>query len=153
MPISRDTITTALYDRLQSKVTLCNTFARKWIAAQDIGTDQQPALLLLEGDESSSADPMEPPLWTMEFAVVVYVRTNDVDSPGAKLSNIIDQIEGALERQTGESVLNTHYNTSLGIPKQVQRAWIAGPIEKEDGSNTGGQGWISLTIHVWAIPG
>ena len=151
MPLARETIYAALFARLQARVTLCTTFSRKWLSADKVGIDQQPALLCLEGDEIPRDDPTLPPVWTLEAQIVVYARTNDTPTPGKVLSNILDQIEGALERDN-ESVISAHFNTSLGLPLTVERAWIAGPVEKEDGALTNGQGWISVPIHILAIP-
>jgi hypothetical protein len=148
MAISRETIYAALFARLQTKVTLCKTFKRKWVAAQGIGADQQPALLCLEGHESPKAEPALAPIWTLEVAVVVYARTNDTDTPGTILSNILDQIETALELQNNEGQRFTNWNTTLGGLQGVQRAWIAGAVEKEDGMLTGGQGWMTLPVHI-----
>ena len=151
MPISRDAIYAALFARLQAKVTLCKTFSRKWLEAMQIGVEQQPALLCLEGHETPRDDPILPPIWTLEAAVVVYARTNDTPTPGTVLSNILDQIEGALERQNTEGGMPSHFQTTLGL-QGVQRAWIAGSVDKEDGAVTGGQGWILVPIHILAIP-
>ncbi len=154
MPLSRDAIAAALFTRLSSKVTLCKTFSRKWLEAQQVPIEQQPALLCLEGSETPHEmhdDQELPPVWTLEFAVVVYARTNDTPIPGKVLSDILDQIEGALERSNTEGGMPGRYHTTLGI-QNVQRVWIAGAVQKEDGMETGGQAWMSLPIHILAVP-
>lgn len=145
--ISREPIYAGLFSRLQTQVTLCKTFSRKWIAAQEIGIEQQPALLCLEGSELPHTEPRLPTIWTLEAVVVVYVRTNDTATPGTILSNVLDQIEGALEMQSSESRLVNGWQTTLGI-QGVQRAFIGGAVAKEDGALTGGQGWMTLPIHI-----
>src|SRR6267142_810598 len=148
MAISREAIYAALFARLKAQVGLCKTFSRKWLHAQEGGNEQQPALLCLEGNELPRDEPPRPPVWTLEATVVVYARTNDVATPGTVLSNILDQIEAALEFQAADGVnFFTEVHTMFGI-RGVQRAWIAGQVQKEDGAETGGQGWITLPIHI-----
>jgi hypothetical protein len=112
MAISREPIYAALFARLQSKVTLCKTFARKWIEPQQIGQDQQPALLCLEGKQTPNDRSPLPPIWTLEATIVVYARTNDTATPGTILSNILDQIESALEIQPAKERCSSARSTA-----------------------------------------
>lgn len=148
--IAGETIYAALFARLQSLVPLCNRFERKWLEAQQIEPEQQPALLCLEGDEMASDDVTAPTTYVLEAVIVVYARTNDSATPGTVLSNILDQIRAALEPQPAEGGIGYRVHTTLG--GLVDSAAIVGHIEKEDGSMTAGQGWLSLTVRIAAFP-
>jgi hypothetical protein len=151
MAINREAIYAALYARLQAKVTLCKTFSRKWIEPQQIGQDQQPALLCLEGKQTPNDRSPLPPIWTLEAMIVVYARTNDTATPGTILSNILDQIESALEIQPAEgAVFFRSIHTTLGL-STVQKVWIASEVEPEDGAMSGGQGWFTVPVHILAV--
>lgn len=147
MAIVRDTVYAALYARLKAQVTLCRVFSRKWVDAQN--ADTQPMMLVLEGNETPSDQPPAHPVWTLHAVVIVYVRTNELDAPGAALSAIIDQVESALEMQAGDSftTMFTEVHSNLGV-QGVQRAFISGEVSKEDGSLTQGQGLIEIPISI-----
>lgn len=148
--IAGESIYAALFARLRSSVTLCKRYERKWFEPQQIDPDHQPALLCLEGHEVASNDGALPTSYVLEAAIVVYARTNDTDTPGTVLSNILDQIKAAFEPQGTDGWIGVKAHTTLG--GLVDSAAIVGPIEKEDGALTGGQGWISLTVRIDALP-
>src|SRR4051812_12991608 len=98
----------------------------------------------------AGGDAAEPTSYVMAAVIVVYLRTNDTATPGTAISIILDQIKAALEPQAGEARTGIRAHTSLG--GLVDGAAIVGQIEKEDGSLTSGQGWISLTVRIDAFP-
>lgn len=148
--ISGETIYAALFARLQSQVTLCKRFERKWFEPAQIDADHQPALLCLEGNEIASDDVSVPTSYILEADIIVYARTNDSSTPGTVLSLILDQIKAALQPQGSEGVIALDAHTSLG--GIVDSAAIVGTIEKEDGTLTGGQGWLSAAVRIVAFP-
>lgn len=148
--ISGESIYSALFERLKATVTLCRRFERKYVEAQQFDPDQQPALLCLEDDEAASDDDTTPTAYVMGAVVIVYVRTNDTAVPGTAISNILDQIKAALQPQVGDAMLGLAAHTNLG--GLVESAAIVGQIDKEDGTLTGGQGWISLSVRIVAFP-
>lgn len=148
--ISGETIYAALFERLKATVTLCKRFERKWFEPGQIDAEHQPALLCLEDNEVASDNVAAPTSYILEAVVIVYVRTNDTAVPGTAISNILDQVKAALEPQSPDTMLGLRPHTNLG--GLVDTAAIVGPIEKEDGTLTGGQGWISLTVRMVVVP-
>jgi hypothetical protein len=149
MAISRETIYAALATRMQAKVTLCKTFARKWVEAQQAGADQQPMLLCLEGDESPRDEPPLPPIWLLSVDVVVYARTNDSATPGTVLSNILDQIESALEPQPTEGSRRRARTRTSGSPA-CSGCGSPGPSRRKTGPRPAGKRGCSSRSASWS---
>lgn len=149
MAISREAIYAALMARMQAKVPGIVTFSRKLVDYDQVDATQQPALLVIEGDQNGMASsPSLPMKWTLGAHLILYVRTAESATPATPLLNVLDAIEAALERQPGEgnafSADDQRYTTLGGL---VRHARIAGAVQVQPGAE-GEQGIAIVPIEM-----
>jgi hypothetical protein len=146
MPFVRKDIADALYERLREKVEGVKTWGRRF-EPQRLAAEQQPAALVIgTGKQSVDADPLRPPVWTIEYEVRLYVRNpggDREDDPDDALNDLVDSVETALRAQPGEQARG--YWTNLG--GVCERAFISGDVEIADGEQAG-QGVAAIPISV-----
>ena len=140
MSLNREAIMVALAARLSS-IPGVVTFARRFKPWNEVGAALQPAVFLVGGNEHAKADRMRPTIWTLKPTLYLYCR-NDSDpsaSGSTALNQILQAIEGALERTAGEvSTPNGPFQDPSDSPHTtlgglVDSVLISGEIETDEG--------------------
>jgi hypothetical protein len=155
MAINRDAIYEALSQRMQTRTTGFQTFQRKYVDYTQVPAGDQPALIVIEGDQDAMhSSPSLPTKWNLQAILVVYARTTDQVKPGSTLLNLIDSVEAALERQPGEgtgvfaNAQDERFTTLGGL---VRRAWIGGRVQVDPGPE-GEQGIAIIPVEILVDP-
>lgn len=124
MALDREAIFSALMARLEANVEGVKFFTRSVTEWRNASASKQPALLLVGGDESPRREQpgegySQPPVWTLSPRIHVYARNADSKddngrrAPDVQINTIASQVEAALERQSGEMVME-RWHTTLG---------------------------------------
>jgi hypothetical protein len=133
---TREQIFTALFtlgqgvswvDPVSGNVVTWATTARRIKTPDQIGVDDQPALLQAEANESFSQITKMPSKRTLSAAWVIYLRAYDAPAPtGPLLNAVMDAVEGAFapDDLSGEAC------TLGGL---VTHCWIDGTVFKDPG--------------------
>lgn len=134
MAIDREAIYVALFQRLQT-IPGFVTMSRRWRHMDDVLQVEQPALFLLQGNETPQEVRGMPPQWRLEPTIVIYAR-HDSDPnivPGTALNGLIQSVEAALEKQFSDGPYGgpNEWSTTLGgLCSYVK---IAGQIVTDEG--------------------
>lgn len=142
--VSREAVMEALFAKLKLAVLrppaptdtkAFNYYARNWIAYNQLGDNQKPALFMLEEDEDAERRRagMPPRRLTMAVKGVIVTSSKDLAIPAAALNPLLDAID---------DILAPNPNPNLGILQQTlggvtYDAWISGRIIKVPGYGDG----------------
>lgn len=111
--VDREGILAALFARLAAVPGLV-TSGREFRDTPDVGALEQPALFLVDGDETPSyGQAMTPAAWSTDCAAFVYVQGGDVPVSTA-LNAILTAIDAAMLAQPGEGTTLPGSPTTLG---------------------------------------
>jgi hypothetical protein len=126
--INREPIYAALFDVLAGAAdfTLVDRRLRHW---SDVAPAEQPALFVAQKTELASVRTLgAPTVWTLAVDLFVYAHSSDPYlAPATVLNPLLDAVEAALAPSATTGVQD------LGIPSQVQHAYISGKIESDEG--------------------
>lgn len=151
MSLNREAIYQALFSRLQALPNF-NTTSRRWVIWDDVSSAEQPALYLPHGNEQVIQERGRPVQWKLQPTIWIYARTDHdpTSAPGATLSQLIQAVEAALERQPNEQggfANPDSFGTTLG--GLCSHCWIAGPIVTDEGV-LGGQAVAQIPLEILA---
>ena len=128
MTIQRETIYAALWSLASSaaRFASANRRLRHW---SDVSPAEQPALFMAEkGGEGRAKALGAPVVWTLRADLYIYAHsTNPYIAPAEILNSLIDAVEAALAPAPTTGIQN------LGLPAQVQHAYLAGKVETDEG--------------------
>lgn len=145
MAVNREAIFAALFTRLQSITGLAYT-SRIWRGESELGAiTEQPALVLVKGDERMVSQPRGlPPRWELSAVVILVARVTEADpsiAPSTILNGLLTQLEEKLQRSPTEAAgaspiyannPDLMYGTTLGgLCTSVQ---FAGDITIDEGA-------------------
>jgi hypothetical protein len=126
--INREPIYAALFDVLAGAAdfTVVDRRLRHW---SDVAPAEQPALFVAQKTELASVRTLgAPTVWTLAVDLFVYAHSSDPYlAPATVLNPLLDAVEAALAPSATTGVQD------LGIPSQVQHAYISGKIESDEG--------------------
>lgn len=151
MAVDFEGIYQALFDRLGDVLGAdINSSTRQPKTWDEIPPEQQPALLVLEGEGTATRELGCPSIWTIRPEVIFYVRAPvDPDqNVGTTINALLKKVDCALKRQfTDPSSDNPE--TNLGLPN-VARCWRMDqrPVLGIEGTN--GQSLVAMTIEIVA---
>lgn len=149
--LDREAIFSALYSRLKAQVPSVRLFSRRFLPYDSLKQSDLPSLeLIQEGDVRSQAE-AEPPRWTLNAWIVLYVMNTDKSpdtTPDSMLNQIELEIEKALTLQFGESSPCQGWETTLG--GLVIRCGTSGDSQRTQG-NDGGRAWTRIPISLTAV--
>ena len=99
---------------------------RHW---SDVAPAEQPALFMAQKSEQASVRKLgAPTVWTLAVDLYVYTHSSDPYlAPATVLNPLLDAVEAALAPSAATGVQD------LGLPSQVQHAYISGKIETDEG--------------------
>jgi hypothetical protein len=146
---TREQVVAALDARLRANVTGIKKFSRAYVDPASLQAEDQPALLLLADNYVTRIERGRPAVWTLNMAVIIYVRAKEADeSPETQLNDLIDQVETALQRQASEAItdMSNPYSTTLG--GLCSRCQVTGPIDLIPGE-VGGQAAAMIPVEVF----
>ena len=126
--IVREVIYAALWElgANAARFASANRRLRHWA---DLAPAEQPALFMSEKGALATVKQLGAPIvWTLYADFYVYVHSSDPYlAPAAILNPLIDALEAALSPPPTTGIQN------LGLPQMVQRAYIAGKIQTDEG--------------------
>ncbi len=136
MALDREPIASALFARLQIATGVI-TAGRKLISWDALSTEAQPALYLIQSNQTPEQTRGLPTRWKLNFTAYLYCRNESKDeAPSIQLNRMIRAIEAALELQPNEVALpdpsNMGIHTTLG--GLCSHVWISGTIETDEGA-------------------
>ncbi len=124
--IDREAIYAALYQRLAALPGLA-TSSRKLLHWADVPSDDQPALFLAQGDQSTSTTSGQETVWMLRANVYLYVHTAG-EAPGPVINPLVDAVcntVNAIHPVTGRAMLD--------VPG-VSYCRVDGTIETDEGT-------------------
>ena len=151
MPLDREDIYGALYQRLQDKVPSIVQWSRKELNFDDVADNGCPACVMLITDQSAELSDHQglPPKWRLGAALIIYARASGNLSPDEVLNHVLDEIEAALERQPGEPIgVEQNWETNLG--GRVQRVYYTGVVTFVAGTQGGVDGSVIVPVEMLA---
>ena len=126
--INREPIYAALFGLIESAAdfTVVNRRLRHW---SDVSPAEQPALFMAQKTQTASVKTLgAPTVWTLSVDLYVYAHSSDPYlAPATVLNPLLDAVEAALAPSAATGIQD------LGLPAQVQHAYIAGKIETDEG--------------------
>ncbi len=126
--INREPIYAALFGLIESAAdfTVVGRRLRHW---SDVSPAEQPALFMAQKSETASVKTLgAPTVWTLSVDLYVYAHSSDPYlAPATVLNPLLDAVEAALAPSAAIGIQD------LGLPTQVQHAYIAGKIETDEG--------------------
>jgi hypothetical protein len=126
--ITREPIYAALFALLENAAdfAVADRRLRHW---SDVAPAEQPALFIAQKTELASVKTLgAPTVWTLAVELYVYVHSSDPYlAPATVLNPLIDAVEAALAPSAATGIQD------LGLPAQVQHAYISGKIETDEG--------------------
>lgn len=141
--MTREPIYAALFALLKTAAGF-NTASRQFKHFSDVNSANQPALFLVQRDESVATVPGMPSVSTMSCDVLVYVHTggDKNTAPASILNPLLDAVFAALapSQVTGKQTLG-------GL---VQHCWIEGRIETDEGLLQQ-QGYALIPVSIKAV--
>jgi hypothetical protein len=126
--INREPIYAALFGLLETAADFAavDRRLRHW---SDVAPAEQPALFMAQKTELASVKTLgAPTVWTLAVDLYVYAHSSDPYlAPATVLNPLLDAVETALAPSATTGVQD------LGLPGQVQHAYISGKIETDEG--------------------
>ena len=126
--ISREPIYAALFGVLETAAdfAVVDRRLRHW---SDVSPAEQPALFVAQKTESAATKALgAPTVWTLAVDLYLYVHSSDPYlAPATVLNPLLDAVEAALAPSATTGVQD------LGLPAQIQHAYINGKIETDEG--------------------
>jgi hypothetical protein len=126
--ISREPIYAALFGLLETAAdfAVVDRRLRHW---SDVSPAEQPALFMAQKSEQANVKTLgAPTVWTLAVDLYLYAHSSDPYlAPAAILNPLLDAVEAALAPSAATGVQD------LGLPGQVQHAYINGKIETDEG--------------------
>jgi hypothetical protein len=126
--ISREPIYAALFGRLETAAdfAVVDRRLRHW---SDVAPPEQPAQLMAQKTELANVRTLgAPTVRTLAVDLYVYAHSSDPYlAPATVLNPLLDAVEAALAPSATTGVQD------LGLPGQVQHAYISGKIETDEG--------------------
>ena len=126
--INREPIYAALFGLVETAAdfAVVDRRLRHW---SDVAPAEQPALFMAQKTELASIKALgAPTVWTLAVDLYVYAHSSDPYlAPATVLNPLIDAVEAALAPSAATGIQN------LGLPAQVQHAYISGKIETDEG--------------------
>lgn len=124
--MTRETIYAALYAKLTAIPGIVTT-GRRLKHWSDVPAEQQPALYLIQRNETPSQVKGVPAKWSLKADLYLYVNTGNDENiaPATLLNPLLDAIEAVLAVEPFSG-----FQTLGGL---VSHAWIAGTIETSEG--------------------
>lgn len=124
--IDFEAIHAALFTLAQS-IPGIKTFSRTWKVWDQVSPGEQPALFQTEKDFEAQPVMYVPPKWTLHAEWIVYVNGNASDQlPSTQLNTILNAIASVIPPTNNASQVQT-------LGGLVQRCWISGRIETDEG--------------------
>lgn len=126
--ITREPIYAALFALLETAADFA-TVERRLRHWGDVAPAEQPALFVAQKTETASTRTFAAPtVWTLLVDLYLYVHSSDPYlAPAMLLNPLLDAVEAALAPSAVTGVQD------LGLPHQVQHAYINGKIETDEG--------------------
>jgi hypothetical protein len=126
--INREPIYAALFGLLEGAADFVavDRRLRHW---SDVAPAEQPALFMAQKTELASVKTLgAPTVWTLSVDLYVYAHSSDPYlAPATVLNPLLDAVEAALAPSATTGLQD------LGLPGQVQHAYISGKIETDEG--------------------
>jgi hypothetical protein len=126
--INREPIYAALFGLIEAAAdfAVVDRRLRHW---SDVAPAEQPALFMAQKTELASVKTLgAPTVWTLSVDLYVYAHSSDPYlAPATVLNPLLDAVEAALAPSATTSIQD------LGLPAQVQHAYISGKIETDEG--------------------
>jgi hypothetical protein len=126
--INREPIYAALFALLGNAAcfAVVDRRLRHW---SDVSPAEQPALFMTQKNELASIKTLgASTVWTLSVDLFVYAHSSDPYlSPATVLNPLLDAVEAALAPSAATGLQD------LGLPAQVQHAYISGKIETDEG--------------------
>jgi hypothetical protein len=126
--INREPIYAALFGLIESAAdfAVVDRRLRHW---SDVAPAEQPALFMAQKTELASIKTLgASTVWTLAVDLYVYAHSSDPYlAPATVLNPLIDAVEAALAPSAATGIQD------LGLPGQVQHAYISGKIETDEG--------------------
>lgn len=99
MALDRSGVHAALFGRLQARLSgSCPTVSSRIKFWGDVPPSEQPALFLEQNEQVGHQErPGLPTLWIMPFTAYLYVTDDTADGPAARLNQLADLVELAVE--------------------------------------------------------
>jgi len=127
--ISREPIYTALF-ALVSGAAGFATIGRRLRHWSDVTPAEQPALFQCQTRETATIRRLgAPTVWTLGIELYLYAHSSDPYQPPATVLNpLLDAVMSALAADPTTGLQD------LGLPAMVQRAFVAGKIDTDEGT-------------------
>ena len=126
--ITREPIYAALFGLIETAAdfVVVDRRLRHW---SDVSAAEQPALFMAQKTETASVKTLgAPTVWTLAVDLYPYVHSSDPYlAPATVLNPLVDAVEAALAPSASTGIQD------LGVPAQVQHAYISGKIETDEG--------------------
>ncbi len=126
--INREPIYAALFGLVEQAAdfAVVDRRLRHW---SDVAPAEQPALFMAQKSELASVKTLgAPTVWTLAVDLYVYAHSSDPYlAPATVLNPLLDAVEAALAPSATTGIQD------LGLPAQVQHAYISGKIETDEG--------------------
>ena len=125
----REGAVAALFARLQ---TICDTdfafYSRAYVDPSSIPV--QPALLLVAERYNTKIERGKPNVWFVFVSVLLFCKAAEGEtSPETQMNGLINSVENALQRQSGEPVIDNTNLTETNLGGLVSRvsiqSWVA----------------------------
>jgi hypothetical protein len=126
--INREPIYAALFGLVEAAAdfAVADRRLRHW---SDVAPAEQPALFMTQKSELAKINALgAPTVWTLAVDLYVYAHSSDPYlAPATVLNPLLDAVEAALAPSATTGIQD------LGLPAQVQHAYISGKIETDEG--------------------
>jgi len=126
--INREPIYAALFGLIEAAAdfAVADRRLRHW---SDVAPAEQPALFMAQKTELAKVNTLgAPTVWTLSVDLYVYAHSSDPYlAPATVLNPLLDAVEAALAPSATTGIQD------LGLPAQVQHAYISGKIETDEG--------------------
>jgi hypothetical protein len=143
--IAREPIYRALWELATGSASFA-TAQRRLRHWADVSPAEQPALFMSEKGSVAKVKALGAPVvWTLYADIYVYAHSSDpYRAPAEILNPLLDAVEAALAPAPATGIQN------LGMPAQVQHAYIAGKIETDEGT-LGDQAIAIVPVEILAV--
>jgi hypothetical protein len=126
--IAREPIYAALFGLIESAAdfAVVDRRLRHW---SDVSPAEQPALFMAQKTETAAVKTLGAPIvWTLSVDLYLYAHSSDPYlAPATILNPLLDAVEAALAPSAATGLQD------LGLPAQIQHAYISGKIETDEG--------------------
>ncbi|HTW53153.1 MAG TPA: hypothetical protein VME45_14775 [Stellaceae bacterium] len=126
--INREPIYAALFGLIESAADFAavDRRLRHW---SDVAPAEQPAIFMAQKTELAKINTLgAPTVWTLSVDLYIYAHSSDPYlAPATVLNPLLDAVEAALAPSATTGIQD------LGLPAQVQHAYISGKIETDEG--------------------